>query len=258
MTGDNGHSRFEPVRFDLASLDLNQLDAVMRHLERHGIYYEERGSVLTVPSVHADGVRQQVDAFAPRVSSYSEALGSRPLTTWRRGPDRPRAEDDIAVYRVAALGTRPIRWLVDLIAVGAVFTAIYLALAPQMADRLAWAIGAVASGIVVLIAPTAEWGRTPGGLVTSTVVLAAGSLERPGWVRSVVRWVVPQVPALCGLGAFDFGLGAWALAAGWWVAGVMIYGWILVDDDRRGVHDIVSRTTVFSSRPTYRPPEDLA
>lgn len=76
-------------------------------------------------------------------------------------------------------------------------------------------------------------GQTPGKMLVGTRVLVEQSSRTPGPGVSVLRWFVP---------------GVFVFLPGLSVTFVVIYGWLLFDGRRRGLHDKVAKTVVVRSR----------
>jgi uncharacterized RDD family membrane protein YckC len=72
-------------------------------------------------------------------------------------------------------------------------------------------------------------GQTPGKMVLGIRVVRVESGSLPGLGRAVARWVVPAVASLIPLGA------------------LVVYGWLLWDRRRQGLHDKAAGTVVVSS-----------
>lgn len=101
----------------------------------------------------------------------------------------------------------------------------------------------VASSILLFayrVVPVAIYGRTLGKVVAGTRVVRASDRALPGWRSAFVRWLVPSLPwtavALLGTPA-----GARVAAL---VATTVIYGALLLDASRRGLHDRAAGTVV--------------
>ena len=93
-----------------------------------------------------------------------------------------------------------------------------------------WAAALLVVAAVYTIVPTALFGQTAGKLAVGTRVVVDGEGRRPGWRRSVVRWLVSE-----GLGQLPV-LGL--------VVSLVVVGSILLDPRRRGVHDKAAGTVV--------------
>ena len=80
---------------------------------------------------------------------------------------------------------------------------------------------------------TVSGGQTPGKMLIGTRVVMERTAQIPGLVPSTRRWVVP--------GVFVFLPGVSVISA-------VIYGWLLIDTRRRGLHDKVAKTVVVLAR----------
>ena len=80
---------------------------------------------------------------------------------------------------------------------------------------------------------TVAFGQTPGKMLLGTRVVMQRTAQIPGFGPSTVRWVVP--------GVFVFLPGVSVVAA-------VIYGWLLFDSLRRGLHDKAAKTVVVHAR----------
>jgi uncharacterized RDD family membrane protein YckC len=76
-------------------------------------------------------------------------------------------------------------------------------------------------------------GQTPGKKLLGTMVVMQQSGQIPSLVHSTVRWFVP---------------GVWVFLPGVSIISVVIYGWLLFDTLRRGLHDKAARTVVVRAR----------
>jgi uncharacterized RDD family membrane protein YckC len=74
-------------------------------------------------------------------------------------------------------------------------------------------------------------GQTPGKMVMRITVVRIESGELPGWGRALTRAAVPAAANLVPFG------------------GLVVYGWLLWDARRQGLHDKAARTIVISGRP---------
>jgi uncharacterized RDD family membrane protein YckC len=79
----------------------------------------------------------------------------------------------------------------------------------------------------------ASRGQTPGKMLIGTKVVMARTAQIPGLGAAAMRWVIP--------GVFVFLPGVSVIAA-------VIYGWLLFDAQRRGLHDKAARTVVVLAR----------
>jgi uncharacterized RDD family membrane protein YckC len=80
---------------------------------------------------------------------------------------------------------------------------------------------------------TVSRGQTPGKMLIGTRVVVERTAEIPGLGPSSLRWVVP--------GVFVFLPGVSIIA-------MVIYGWLLFDSRRRGLHDKAAKTVVVLAR----------
>jgi len=88
-------------------------------------------------------------------------------------------------------------------------------------------------GAAYYIGFTVARGQTPGKVLIGTRVVMERTARIPGLGPSSLRWVVP--------GVFVFLPGVSVLAT-------VIYGWLLFDSRRRGLHDKAARTVVVLAR----------
>ncbi len=72
-------------------------------------------------------------------------------------------------------------------------------------------------------------GRTPGKMMTRTKVVMALTSKTPGLGPSIMRWILP---------------GFFLFLPGIPISLLVIYGWLLFDARRRGLHDKAARTVV--------------
>jgi uncharacterized RDD family membrane protein YckC len=89
------------------------------------------------------------------------------------------------------------------------------------------------TGAAYYIGFTVSRGQTPGKMLIGTRVVMERTSRIPGPVPAVLRWVVP--------GVFVFLPGVSILSA-------VIYGWLLFDSLRRGLHDKAAGTVVVRAR----------
>ena len=155
------------------------------------------------------------------------------------------ADDEISVV-IAGLGRRVGAGLVDSLAIS---LATYLAF--RVADGSAlpargWVTFVVAE-FVLVVGPMAVTGRPLGALAARTVVIRSVDHGVPGWLTSIVRWLVAHLPILV-VGAV-VAIGVPDAAATW--LGVLqlfvlavIYGALLFSPDVQGLHDRTAGTIV--------------
>jgi len=80
---------------------------------------------------------------------------------------------------------------------------------------------------------TVSRGQTPGKMLIGTRVVMERTRQIPGLGSSALRWVVP---------------GVFVFLPGISVAAAVIYGWLLFDSRRRGLHDKAAKTVVVHAR----------
>ena len=80
---------------------------------------------------------------------------------------------------------------------------------------------------------TVSRGQTPGKMLIGTRVVMERTGQIPGLRPSALRWVVP---------------GVFAFLPGISVVAAAIYGWLLFDSRRRGLHDKAAKTVVVHAR----------
>ncbi len=80
---------------------------------------------------------------------------------------------------------------------------------------------------------TVSRGQTPGKMLIGTRVVMERTGQIPGLRPSAIRWVVP---------------GVFAFLPGISVVAAAIYGWLLFDSRRRGLHDKAAKTVVVHAR----------
>lgn len=145
--------------------------------------------------------------------------------------------------RLAPLPRRVLAALVDvgLVTVVAMTVALLrvdLALGGSLADIITTSLELAATASVVAVVVglahellgVAVWGRTIGKRVLGLVVSRSDGHGRVGWYRAAVRAGVPFASGLAPM------VGQFAPA--------LVYGWLLRDEDRQGLHDKAARTVV--------------
>ena len=90
---------------------------------------------------------------------------------------------------------------------------------------------------VYFVVLTAVRGQTVGKALARTRVVDLETGRIPTWTASFIRWAVPAAVAAVPV----VGL-----------AVLVVYGWLLVDPQRQGLHDKAARTLVVDSRRTAR------
>jgi len=88
-------------------------------------------------------------------------------------------------------------------------------------------------GAAYYIMFTVSRGQTPGKMLLGTRVVLQRTGQIPTLVPSAVRWFVP---------------GVWVFLPGVSVVSIVIYGWLLFNIYRQGLHDKAARTVVVHAR----------
>jgi uncharacterized RDD family membrane protein YckC len=88
-------------------------------------------------------------------------------------------------------------------------------------------------GAAYYIMFTVSRGQTPGKMLLGTRVVLQQTGQIPTLVPSAVRWFVP---------------GVWVFLPGVSVVSIVIYGWLLFNVFRQGLHDKAARTVVVHAR----------
>jgi len=143
-------------------------------------------------------------------------------------------EDDIAEPWRRFLGF-VIDWTVLVMTSLAVVAVIGIDLGDEGAFRLPTSVRLVQGfvGAAYHIGFTASFGQTPGKMLIRTKVLKQRTARIPDLGSSALRWVVP---------------GIFVFLPGVSVISVVVYGWLLFDTLRRGLHDKAARTVVVRVR----------
>jgi uncharacterized RDD family membrane protein YckC len=130
---------------------------------------------------------------------------------------------------LAGIGDRFLARLID----GLIFSGPLYALEAAFmsgAGRTARLAVGVLLGAFYFVVPVALYGQTPGKAIRRIRVIAADG-RHPGWSRAARRYLVEVVGPLLPV----FGL---------LPADFLIYGRLLIADDRRGLHDLFAGTRV--------------
>ncbi len=143
-------------------------------------------------------------------------------------------EDDIAEPWRRFLGF-VIDWSVLVIASLAAASVVGIDLGDQGALRLPASARLVQGlvGAAYHIGFTASVGQTPGKMLIRTRVVMERTERIPDLGSSALRWLVP---------------GVFVFLPGVSIISVVIYGWLLFDTLRRGLHDKAARTVVIRAR----------
>lgn len=220
-----------PVHFDLTEANLEQYDAVLRHLRRGGHYHELTGTMLTVQARHADDVRALLanpsGNVALTIPAYMPVRAA--WTNWS-GQSVNR--------RTAPRWARLAGAVVDVVAVGLV-----LLLAAE-AGRPGEVIGAVAASLL-LVAMTGLMGVTLGKFIVRTRVEGPDG-GAPGIPRALVRWAVTALPSA--IAAVLFPVSEGTGVAVYVLGNLVVYVGVLAHPEGRGLHDMAAGTTVVRHR----------
>ncbi|GMQ99114.1 MAG: RDD family protein [Acidimicrobiia bacterium] len=84
-------------------------------------------------------------------------------------------------------------------------------------------------GALYYVGFTVVRGQTPGKMLTGTKVVMQATVEIPGIGPATLRWLIP--------GVFVFLPGVSVISG-------VVYGWLLFDSLRRGLHDKAAKTVV--------------
>ena len=134
-------------------------------------------------------------------------------------------------------GRRIVAFLMDFLLVGVLVTVVAPAFGVSLSDvgsppfPAAYLIGAVVIFAAYHIAFIAWRGQTVGKMLMNIRVVDDTSGTLPTLSSATLRWLIP--------GAASASLSLT------WIAWPIIYGWVLFDIKRQGVHDKVARTVVI-------------
>jgi uncharacterized RDD family membrane protein YckC len=147
--------------------------------------------------------------------------------------DEPGAlihEDDIAEPWRRLVGFT-IDWLILVMLTLVIVSALGIDMGEGSALRLPTSVRILQGfvGAAYYIMFTVSRGQTPGKMLLGTRVVLQRTGQIPSVVPSAVRWFVP---------------GVWVFLPGVSIISVVIYGWLLFDTLRRGLHDKAARTVV--------------
>jgi len=151
-----------------------------------------------------------------------------------RDQDSPTHESDIAEPWRRFVGFA-IDWTILVLASLAVVSVIGIDLGDENALRLPTSVRLVQGlvGAAYHVGFIASVGQTPGKMLIRTKVVSERTSRIPGLGSSALRWVVP---------------GVFVFLPGVSVISVVIYGWLLFNTLRRGLHDKAARTVVVRVR----------
>ena len=220
------------VTYNLASWSPNQRGELVALLTGRGISHDWRTATTLVV---ADLVESEVDGMIEVVHGADDLVLDEDGT--KRVP-----EPHGTLLPAAPLVLRAWAFLAD-----AVLTSVawWLALGPAV-DGSTLTAGGPAVGAAILacyfVGFVALFGRTPGKMALKLEIIVLETGERPGPLRAAVRFVVPNAAWVARLV-----LGLTGAVDALWQAGV--YGAVLANPRRRGLHDLVAGTVVVRRRP---------
>ncbi len=143
-------------------------------------------------------------------------------------------EDDIAEPWRRIVGF-VVDWMILVMVALVIISALGIDLGDRDALRLPTSARLVQGlvGAAYYIGFTVSRGQTPGKMLIGTRVVMERTARIPGLGPSALRWAVP--------GVFVFLPGVSIISA-------VIYGWLLFDTLRRGLHDKAAKTVVVRAR----------
>ncbi|MFV1962776.1 MAG: RDD family protein [Acidimicrobiia bacterium] len=143
-------------------------------------------------------------------------------------------EDDIAEPWRRIVGF-VVDWMILVMVALVIISALGIDLGDRDALRLPTSARLVQGlvGAAYYIGFTVSRGQTPGKMLIGTRVVMERTSRIPGLGPSALRWAVP--------GVFVFLPGVSIISA-------VIYGWLLFDTLRRGLHDKAAKTVVVRAR----------
>lgn len=220
-----------PVHFDLTEANLEQYDAVLRHLRRCGHYHELTGTMLTVQARHADDVRALLanpsGNVALTIPAYMPVRAA--WTNWSGQTVNRRTAPRVARF-IGAIVDGAVAGLVVRVTSDAGRTA-------EVGAALAVSLG--------LLVMTAFVGATPGKLIVRTRVEGPDG-GTPGIVRAFIRWAITVLPSAGAAALAPVSDGA---AVGVGVLGTLaVFIGVIAHPEGRGLHDMAAGTTVVRHR----------
>jgi uncharacterized RDD family membrane protein YckC len=222
----------EVVEYELADWDEPQRQALELLLVGRDVPHGWDGTLLTVPRVREGEADELIDELEDVDEDGSDDIGGGAST----GDSVGEADTGGAV--IASPGWRILGYAVDAV----VLTNILFALRASPGGRtIAWLFG-VGLTAIYTVAPVAVWGRTVGKWLAGTQVVDRDTGRVPTWPAAGLRWLVPAVAAFVAI-QIQVGL---SVTGPWFTAYLaVIYGGVLWDGRRRGVHDLAARTVVI-------------
>ena len=242
LTDERPPPRVEPevdhgqVEYDLEDWTAQQRAALELVMVGRDLPHGWDGAHLLVPRVReaeVDEIVDELDGEAPGENSIEDEVGNgSPEDEAGRGPGD-----------IAGPGRRFVGSLVDTVVLTPVTVplsrvVLHIGRNSPAGPRLA-VLGAPAMYAIVGVA---VWGRTLGKLVAGTRVLNESTGRPPGWWRATLRWVAQALVELAAL--FFARRTAVALPLIEVVYLPVLYGGILWDQNRQGLHDKLAGTIV--------------
>jgi uncharacterized RDD family membrane protein YckC len=150
--------------------------------------------------------------------------------------ESPPATTEVPVLTLASPWSRLAARLVDGLVLALVFTGLVTTgvITADLARPQDVSSAFIAMAILVTILYETSFvglrGQTPGKMVVRISVVRVENGDRPGWGRALIRSALPSVANLVPFG------------------GLIVYGWLLWDPRRQGLHDKVAQTLVVAGR----------
>jgi uncharacterized RDD family membrane protein YckC len=226
------------TRYDCGDWRPDQRRALERLLDGAAVPYAWDGGLLEVPGDR----RRLVDDMVDLVDDEDDG---RPLFDDEPAPGAPVGPvgPDERWPVIAARSRRVVGYVVDVIVVDVGVLAFFAAVrvwsdGDGRIVRWAWLAAVLAAAYEIV--PVAVAGRTLGKLVAGTRVVVDGEGRVPGWGRAIARWAVPALPVLL----MPYALGGAPRFFAFTVWPIVVYGPVLFDPMRRGLHDRAAGTVV--------------
>lgn len=218
----------EPFVVDLASLTEEQTAVLLEHIE-----------VVPVP------VRLVGEGLIQAEDGYEEELEVALARVLRGGAPRRIQASVAMVGRPLPFKRRLLAWTIDSVIVGAV-----VGLVEQQLDGGVVSLLAITVSVLNQVVGIGERGRSFGKMLLGAVIRTYEG-ARVTWSAAGVRWLVKDglstVPAILWW-AFEGGRSVWVIGqvvAAAYFCGLV--GSVLVDMQRRGLHDLVIDSAVMSA-----------
>lgn len=250
MLGQNEHVNEHDVeQVNIATLSVDQRELLEMYLRGAEIPYEITDSTVVVPEDRARDLYAALSIVvrARQEGSAGDSAGHEPAGRDAASDDSvsntsrpPLVKQQPTIADGRAIASRSRRVL------GAVIDWLVLdlwALAAHAAGAPDWAT-VTTLGVYVVVG-TALFGRTIGKWAVGTVVVAHRTGASPGWLRSVLRWLVVSWFSLASLALPDLPAGVEIAAFG---VLLLTYLPVLWDREGRGWHDRAADTMVVVAK----------